>query len=451
MITQHHVTNVEIVQMGRHFLYLPLYYARHNDFFGYIPSEYNIDIVHAWPPTDQRAYEMLMDTSHAECSRIAFAICDPTRILDTALNVTADPVILAALITNAAFWAIDRRSKKLVYLKDIADFSEIICYGQGTTSYGIARRIFVRAQKTPSLFPVEPAQEFTALKNRAGAIAISPDILSADELVYNERDFNIDMALGTTVECNNVLVTGILSRRDFVERHKMFVNGLLKGIQKAALAVQFSTPEAVSFAAGYFNTKPERVESALQRANDALVFAGRIDVSEAHWMRAAESFCDAHAVPFSDDMQRRAREAYASAVKPYSSYARSAIKEVMGQTLLDRRPTSAEDLRRFVRRLVPVAAYGLVGALVTKYISLWIAAMLVIFSVLWLFVGRFMKLTRSHRLYFYAHWGLFVSCVAAYLCNYFAFVSAEFTASLIVGFLLADLGIFIAIYSPRQR
>ena len=97
--------------MTKHFLYLPLYYAHYRKYFGFIPAPHRIKntIVQSRDQTDVSAFEMLMDTTSEENRDIDFAVGDPTCILDYPQGAGPAPIILAELISNAAFWAINRR------------------------------------------------------------------------------------------------------------------------------------------------------------------------------------------------------------------------------------------------------------------------------------------------------------------------------------------------------
>ena len=44
---------IRILQMGKHFLYLPVYFARENNFFGLLPANVHVEIETADKRTDQ--------------------------------------------------------------------------------------------------------------------------------------------------------------------------------------------------------------------------------------------------------------------------------------------------------------------------------------------------------------------------------------------------------------
>jgi hypothetical protein len=340
---------IKIAQMGMHFLYLPIYYAKYRDFFGYIGSEYTIEIITARPSTDAQAFRMLMRGGAPEHPEIHFAILDPTQMLNEEIIVPAGeaPALLGGMVTNAAFWAIDRGSRKLVRVSDLAQFSKIIAFQPGTTSYSIAHRIYTDAGKTPTIESVDPGQEWTALGLHTDTIALSPDILGADIEVETGR-YQIDLIVGTTPEYSNVLVSGLLSKRSVVEHHRGLVIGLLSAINHAAALVRNADPSVVEFAFGYFRgvRSQDRVRSALARSNAAYVFPYTIEVIDAQWLNAARAYSHA-SLPVGPDRaaaeemhDKRAREVIESCIAPYRSLAREAV--AVFSRLLDKQTESAE-------------------------------------------------------------------------------------------------------------
>lgn len=178
---------VFIIQMDQHFLYLPIYFAKHKGFFGYVPDEYEIDFKTSLERTDISAYEELMLRRTNE-NEIKFAITDPTVVINRPLGVhEPSPVILAAMITNAAFWAVDHRAHEIKHFSDLGSFDKVIAYHPGTTSYGIAARVLREAGKDVSelnIKTVNRGEELLALTySEHGTVAISPDILEIDALI----------------------------------------------------------------------------------------------------------------------------------------------------------------------------------------------------------------------------------------------------------------------------
>lgn len=324
---------IEIVQMHQHFLYLPLYYARHCNFFGLLPKRYEIRFRDSLEKTDQSAYAMLMDRSSKDNANIQFAICDPVTVFNTPIEDDQSPVILAGLITNAAFWAVDRRTHRVTVLRDLSQFDRIIAFNKGTTSFGIARRIFTDAGKTDNIKLVEPGQELVALsQSEIGTVALSPDVLAIHDLVASSKGvFNVDLALGSTPEYSNVLVTALITRQDILQGHSDLVKGLLRAIQRALLAVKFSSPEVVDYARDRFVKEEFLIKRALERANDSHVYPASIEVSQSHWLNAARAACDASGRKFGENEYADAVQIFEKRIKPYSVLAYE-----VGQDFLER-------------------------------------------------------------------------------------------------------------------
>lgn len=335
--------DINIVQMGQHFLYLPLYYAQHRKFFGYIGPEYNVSpIITARPSTDMQAYRMLMRGDAPDNPEIHFAVLDPAQILNPDIMPAGEaPALLGGIVTNAAFWAIDRGSKKLDRVSDLAQFSKIIAFQPGTTSYAIAHRIYTEAGKAPNIESVEPGQELRTLANHSDTIVLTPDILAYDIAKAEGEPYQIDLILGTTPEYNNVLVSGLLSRRTVVEHHRGLAIGLLSAINLAAALVRIADPSVIEFAYGYFRSPRslDRVRSALALANAAHVFPYSIEVVDAHWLNASRAYYHA-SLPIGVDraaakerQEQRAREVLESCIVPYRPLAREAINSVTRRLL----------------------------------------------------------------------------------------------------------------------
>lgn len=265
---------VTIVQTAHHFLYLPVHYALHANCFGCVPDRYDLSLLSAPGGTDRKAYQLLKQGRAESHNYIGFAVADPAELLHDQDAHISPPVVLAGLITNSSFWAVDRRSHTVRFIKDLAAFDKIIAFSEGTTSNGIARRIYRDAKKDPAIISVETGAELTTLTTSAkGTMALTPDVLGLDKLLADQSDvYHVDLVLGKTPEYNNVLVTALLSRTDVVEEHPELVRGLLKAIQRATLLVRFADPEVVKYAMDTYGESETRILGALHRAADAQVF-----------------------------------------------------------------------------------------------------------------------------------------------------------------------------------
>ncbi|MCH7575220.1 MAG: hypothetical protein IIA59_08860 [Candidatus Marinimicrobia bacterium] len=323
---------VKIVQMDKHFLYLPVHYAKKCNFFDYIPREFEItEIITSDKRTDESAYAMLMDTTDRN-SEIAFAVCDPTVILDMPpRDKNRSPAILAALITNAAFWAVNHKTHRIDNLKDLGKFDKIIAYPPGTTSYGIANRIYHDSRKKQPVDEfvevVDSGRELLKLTDsEKSTVALSPNPLAIDALIGSSEEYEVDIALGNTPEYSNVLVTALLSRADIVREHPTLVEGLLKALQRSILLVQFRYPDVVQFTRDYFRYG-ERAEGALRMTSDDHVFPSNIEVSKAHWINAVRAALYAKKEPFGQAGSKRADEVFERTIEPYRHFAQAAVRD----------------------------------------------------------------------------------------------------------------------------
>lgn len=320
---------VTIVQMDEFFLYLPLYYAARNKFFGFIPERYNVRIDQsAVDHTDVAAFRSLMDQSQMD-QNVHFAICDPMVVLDW--PITADlqqrPVVLAGLITNAAFWAVDHNTYSVRDLRDLGQYERIIAFKKGTTSYGIASRIARQSAKAPKIEPVEPGAELRALSYASkGAVAISPNLLEIEYLIWkrSKEGFCKELALGTTSEYSNVLVTALLTRADVVRDHPDLVKGLVTALDRATQIVRSCASDVVSYAADKFNRVPEGITLALESARQAQVFPPTLEISWPQWERAAEAFHESRGLPWDTKMREEARSRYDTSIAGYGNIATEA-------------------------------------------------------------------------------------------------------------------------------
>ena len=386
MASKKNEITVRIFQPGKYFLYLPLYYAYHVNFFGLVPKRYKVTFVEK--ETDKKAYDALIAERDGNAD---FAVCDPVELFLDKDRAHHHPIILASLITNSSFWAISKKKTgfKMKSLKDMASFDKIIAFKDGTTSNRIAKRIIrdaikkitdstadpvelkekliegklataelleklIKEESEPAklveklieeitkvkLESVDPGNEFDKLK--PDVVVLTPDLLGVVKLderergVYNRSEGYDIFPLGTTPEYNNVLVTALLSRGDVVKNkehkeHKELVAGLLKAIQRAALLVRFADPKVVKYAADNddfgFETPRDCIGSALRKAADDQVFPSSIEVSKAHWINAVRTAVNAEGRAFDDPAYSSACDVYQDVTKHYQDNVRDAIHE----------------------------------------------------------------------------------------------------------------------------
>ena len=339
--------SVEIAVMDNFFLYLPLYFAHYQNYFGFIPPEYDVKKPrHPRNRTDDGAFEMLI-RDNEEVKDVMFAVCDPTVVLRKAKKFVNDPVVLGSLITNYTFWAVNHNTYEIRQLTDLGLFDEIICYKEGTTSYGIANRIYnisrsskgSGTRKDKFIKTVEPMQEFTLLQKPEGGknkLALSPDVLTILNLLSIKDEYQIVFEIGTVKEFADALVTALLSRRQVVDSHPDLVEGLTKALQASMMFVREAHPEVIKLARAIFDY-PEHVEKALKMASDSKAFPESIEVKFPHWQRAVE------AMSFATDHQNEAveivaRESFDEFASRDVKYAQAAYNyAVKNQDLIEKR------------------------------------------------------------------------------------------------------------------
>src|SRR4051794_29401892 len=116
-------THVAITVTDEHFLYLPLYYAQSKEFFDFLPN-CEIEINPSPDLTDVSAFNTLMSADSEQTA--VFALADPATALAYRSSFGPPPAILAAVITTAAFWAVDHRSREIHFLNQLSGFDSII-------------------------------------------------------------------------------------------------------------------------------------------------------------------------------------------------------------------------------------------------------------------------------------------------------------------------------------
>lgn len=392
---------IKIVVMDKHFLYLPLYYAKYRNFFGFVPRNYELEIVLSAGHTDESAYQMLMDSGYGKNTEVDFAVADPSVTLNTSNSFEGTPAILASLITNTAFWAVDRKTHQIVLPKDLADFQKIIAFKPGTTSHSIAQRIFRDASKSPSIQPVNPSQELIALQKSTNTVALSPDILGIDHLLFYQKHFNIDLALGTTQEFSNVFMTAFLSRQDVVEQHRPLVMGLLKALQLSLILVRAQAPDLIEYAADRFGDSKDRVRSALNRAEQAQVFPPSIEVSVASWMNAAKIWYESGDRQFLSDEQKEAKLRFQNIAQPHLSLAKAAIDELYSQVSTTNRTLST--WKSALRTSGAAALCFGVATAVVKWCHWSGIGVLLLSTTLAILLASWLRLNRASSTWF-LHW-----------------------------------------------
>jgi hypothetical protein len=184
--------------------------------------------------TDKQVIERLMNSNGSD---IVFAIADPASIFEyQAQHDAKDIVILAALLTNAAFWAVDHDNHTVENLQHLDQFDKIVAYGEGTTSHRIARTI--NPQKTQSVPPKTEIEVLTQGNRQESVIVLTPDLVGLEKTLFNNNEYQVKLNVGSTTEFDEVLITALITRRDVIDHHPELVKEVLKGIQRACYLVQ---------------------------------------------------------------------------------------------------------------------------------------------------------------------------------------------------------------------
>lgn len=377
---------IRIVEMGKHFLYLPVYFAEHKNFFGLLPDDVHVEIERCEAGTDEATYAQMMDRSAEFCDDV-IAITDPIQILNTPLNSSQKPAILATLVTNGAFWAVNHGEQTINGLRDLGLFERVIAFRPGTTSYSIAARIARESGKPTPLDQfievVDPGNELLLLTDTQkgkNAVALSPDVLRIENMIQNHRA-SIELELGRTAEYNDVLVTALVSYGEFVGHNSDIVQGIVSAVQKALVMTRLQHPDVIRFATDAFRFG-DYVAGAVKKAVQAEVIPMSTAVAQAHWMHAAKAHFDSvhSGVSWTTNEEANTLEYYKVCVEPYAKFSEEATRQV-----LESAPGEASKVPRWSRLLpfaIPILAtlaspvlgvLPTLGILLGSWITWWLA------------------------------------------------------------------------------
>jgi hypothetical protein len=314
--------------MEKHFLYLPIYFAESREFFGFLPPGTKVVIDSCDKHTDSATYDQLMDES-PRYRDLAMAITDPIQVFRTPLQSRRKPAVLATLVTNAAFWAVNHGTYQINGFRDLGIFDRVIAYAPGTTSHNIAKRIGRDSGNAKqSIEVVDPGNELLLLSDKvkgANAVALSPDLLFIEVMKGNGA--SIELALGKTPEYNDVLVTALLTTNEFVAANPEVVQGIVNGIQRALLMTRRRDDAVLGFARDYFQFA-DKAEGAVATAVEADVFPLSVKVAQPHWTNAAKAYHEAisQGAAWSKVDEKNALDYYQACVQPYETIAERATE-----------------------------------------------------------------------------------------------------------------------------
>lgn len=411
------MNNVRIVLMERHFLYLPMLLAAKKNFYSAIPAGYRVALDVTANSTDDDAINMLMDRS-ARNSDVWFAVCDPAAALKFA-EADPKPAVLAALVTNTAFWAVNHDANPARNVAGLNAFDRLVCFAKGTTSFAIANAILKMAPgNKPSLYVVKPKQELVTLVDRGDkTLVLSPDILGIEALTRDShKGIRVQLALGRTAEFSNMLVTALVGLDDIVRLHPNLVSGLLSAIYCALLETKTRSNDAfecVSAAFGQFiptisvdpaqetAEKRECIETALKIAEDAGVFPATITIARPQWSRAVEMAFRSSNTRFDEaDIDGT----FKTLVEPYRHLADNVIRSTLQPLFVKSQMQPVVTLGQQLGWLVTAS---LVAVLVHALTN-WSGALLAVVCFAFGFYSAASIELQRHRPAYVAHWILLI-------------------------------------------
>ena len=457
---------VEIVTAGEHFLYLPLYYAATEDvnFFGCIPSRYQITINGGAlkaggrkQRTDQEAVDLLLDSDYSGNRTKLFAVCDPTALsIDEPPAISGDgPAVVASLITNTAFWAVDHRQTPVPTLAQLAKFDQILAWDKGTTSHRIASHIssLAKAGKKPLVETVSMGKEIDTLRERSeGTLAISPDIMLIEDLVANNPDFRVLYALGNSPEYSNVLVTAIITLRSVAESHSDLVRGLLQALQRSVLLTRSLDKRVISYAKQRFQNDEEAIERALSRANESHVFPVSLEVDRSRWLNAFKLSLAANNKKLTASREARSVLLFDQYVTPYAGLARDVYQQTVVAPL--DKPSLPQKAPSFLQQVLAAGLGGSLGVLFTFTLMSnelsnhhWSLGFVSLILLIGAVVQR--ELLSGDRLGSIIHWS---SCMLTIVCAVLSpFFFPDISASTRLAFVLTFLSIEASVLTSIRR
>jgi hypothetical protein len=382
--------SIHLLEMEKHFLYLPLYFAKSQRFFGYLPKDIQVEIDPCDDHTDKSTYAQMMSDS-SDYRDIVMAITDPIQVFNTPLTAKRKPAILATLVTNSGFWAINHGTHgKIEGFRGLGKFDRVVAYGPGTTSYDIAMRVVHDSGKrvSPSEFidVVAPGMElshFSTLTPDQNAFALSPNVLRIEDM-YQDGKVKIELPLGITPEYNDVLVTALVTYNEYATRNPEIIQGVVMGIQKALLMTRRESPGVIQFAQNHFYFA-QRSAGAIRMAIEAGVFPPDVKVAKSHWKQAAKAFYEAKHTdtPWTTAEEQIMEDYYGECIQPYEHIAERAIKRVSVVTTIEEEDTVKGKPRRQNAYWNVIAPFtvALMGIIATNYIDRSAVIILLIVSL----------------------------------------------------------------------
>lgn len=366
---------IEVAGPENHFLYLPVRYALSQGWYGYVDSDYDFEYRTHRIGTDRQALEALLDNESPEFRHVKLAVCDPAVVYDLSNSEASTVGLLAALVKNTAFWAVDRGTHDIHSLADLGKFDEIIAYKEGSTAYAIAEHVSNISGGHVSINSVVPQTELQTLRDSENnSVALSPEVLDINILRSTNAEYRVELNIGSTREYGSVLVTALLARQDFVQTNPQVVSGVLRAIQESLMRARGGDREIRDYAIDLKGREYERaVRSAIETAKKDGLWPASIEIGRHEWLGACESHCMAQATMYDEQKASKLFEAIYTVnrklVSDAISESFSAITQVRSKT------SSLPSLAGLSDRFINVLLLMLAGSVVASAIfAPWIVS-----------------------------------------------------------------------------
>ncbi len=279
--------------MGDFFLYLPIYYAHSQDFFNLLPDNYEVNIVITNKKrTDDGVFHELLGRENKE---IKFALCDPKVIFNYGNeSIYANTAVLAALISNSAFWVMNHRVQ-IERLSQLSQFKQMLAFKPGTTSYAIAKEAQIKIITVDSPYEISSFRDYDE-----STVTLTPslvDVLRMTSITEDEYKgkYNKALSLSDDENFSGILTTALMTRQDIILEEKELVVAVLAALQHTFYLLKIQDQDILSYS-NYdrFGQKPDKYRrEALDMALDEKIYPETIKINKASWRKAARCFARA--------------------------------------------------------------------------------------------------------------------------------------------------------------
>ncbi|MDR0868833.1 MAG: hypothetical protein LBP75_10250 [Planctomycetota bacterium] len=269
---------IVILTSQYHELYLPLYYATwigELSWFHWFRQRVNLllkrvdiqirdisEFSHdCGEDLDAAVYEVMMNNGGSENidgQDIYLTITDPTQIFKAKLTEKHLPAVLATIVTNGGFWAVEPYKKdippdttddkavnnvKTNMDTIVENYNYILAYAEGTTSYRVAQVIkeYGKSIKAIEIKKLNEDKKTHKIEfddtDIQQTIAVSPNILSILGQEASDHLRNV-MHLNQTGKFDNVISCALIGRSNVVTEDAFFVGYIVGEIEYAVKKIQ---------------------------------------------------------------------------------------------------------------------------------------------------------------------------------------------------------------------